>query len=256
MRNGQWQCFSESLKFNVNGDLVDGNHRLNAVIESGKSYIFMSILRGLPLKSILAIDNGMSRSLSDSFVIAGRKMKNLTSNSGAIGMLSKLQDCFVKDLTFQTVAGEYIKDNMAIIEFHKKLDDYNDVSEKFFRLYKYSYIAKHMGLNVALALYYMFHDADDNGACHSVFMTYENGIPFDSENGSDSPAFMAVNRIRKIKEVGGRIKPDEAIKLWLWAYTHTLQNHTIKALPKTQDWLFMGSEIPQIIRAKKKLMQG
>jgi len=258
MNSGLWQCFSESVKFDKNGVLIDGAHRISAIIESNKSFVYMSILRGLPPESILAIDNGVSRSLQDSFVISGRKMTNISSVTSSVSLLSRLSDTFSKDITYATVEGYWVKNNMAVIEFFDTLKGFKESTFRFFKNYKYTYMSRNFSLGVMVAMHYLFDNEDqldDGGSvCHSLMMSFESGIPFDGL-GTESPCFHVINRIRKIKEVGGRLRFEDQIRLFLWAYQQTLLNLRPKQLPQKQDWLFDDITIKSMGNAKKKLMQ-
>jgi hypothetical protein len=47
LESGLWTCTTASIAFTANGVLVDGQHRLNAIVQSGKS-VYMFVMRGLP----------------------------------------------------------------------------------------------------------------------------------------------------------------------------------------------------------------
>lgn len=69
MENGMWfSRTGESIKFSEGGDLIDGQHRLHAVIKSGKP-IVMEVTRGIERDAIHVIDTGRPRSALDSMQI-------------------------------------------------------------------------------------------------------------------------------------------------------------------------------------------
>lgn len=70
MKTGRWLQTGESIKFDREGDLLDGQHRLRAIIEAGVT-IEMLVIRGLPRESFKAIDTGKVRSGGDALVIEG-----------------------------------------------------------------------------------------------------------------------------------------------------------------------------------------
>lgn len=63
MRNGNWQVNGEAIKFNRQGELVDGQHRLEAVIASGKD-IFSLVITGVS-DSVTIYDSGKNRSMKE-----------------------------------------------------------------------------------------------------------------------------------------------------------------------------------------------
>lgn len=72
MEKGQWKLNGECLFFDSKGRLQSGQHRLEAVIESGKTILF-DIRLGLPVSGFETIDQGKRRSISDAFSIMGKK---------------------------------------------------------------------------------------------------------------------------------------------------------------------------------------
>jgi len=66
MGAGNWELNGETVKFDSSRRLIDGQHRLSAIIKSGKS-TKMYVATGLPTNHRIAatIDNGRARSASD-----------------------------------------------------------------------------------------------------------------------------------------------------------------------------------------------
>lgn len=70
--SGAWMVNGESIKFNGNGDLIDGQHRLMACIETGES-IETYVMRGLPHEAFDTLDQQSKRSIADVFSRQGHK---------------------------------------------------------------------------------------------------------------------------------------------------------------------------------------
>lgn len=62
--NHRWQYNGESIKFDINGNLIDGQHRLSALVQSGQT-IPLLIVNNLATESQQTIDLGRPRSLND-----------------------------------------------------------------------------------------------------------------------------------------------------------------------------------------------
>lgn len=71
MIGGKWLLNGESIKVAVGGRLVDGQHRLNAVIMAKKA-VTMCVVRGLAEEGVITLDTGVGRSFADWGVIGGR----------------------------------------------------------------------------------------------------------------------------------------------------------------------------------------
>lgn len=69
---GKWLLNGESLKVSSAGHLIDGQHRLSAVIQAGVT-VSMVIVRGVDASAMLTLDTGVSRTFHDATTIAGRE---------------------------------------------------------------------------------------------------------------------------------------------------------------------------------------
>jgi len=118
MNKGLFIENGESIVFDKNMKLTDGQHRLMAIIKSGKSY-HIPVVKGVNIKSMATYDTGKNRSAADVLSINGFKNANLLStfiklinkyeknNSKASKPLSYSRD---EQLTNQQILN-YCKDN-------------------------------------------------------------------------------------------------------------------------------------------------
>lgn len=72
MASGRWQVTGESIKFDTNGALADGQHRLSAIVQSGVP-VDMLVIRGVDPDSQTVMDSGAKRTASDALTLVGRK---------------------------------------------------------------------------------------------------------------------------------------------------------------------------------------
>jgi hypothetical protein len=70
MTNGGWLFTGEAIKVSTEGILLDGQHRLWAVVESGRTQELL-VITGLDPKAQEVMDQGVPRSLGDSLHIRG-----------------------------------------------------------------------------------------------------------------------------------------------------------------------------------------
>lgn len=80
MRAGKWQVTGEAIKFDNEGTLLDGQHRLTAVVQSGAT-VQMLVVRGIEGGAQAVMDAGRRRSAADQFALGGKK--NVTILQGA-----------------------------------------------------------------------------------------------------------------------------------------------------------------------------
>ena len=64
MRNGQWGRNHQGIAFDKQGILMDGQHRLWAVIESEQT-VMMTVTYGLDREAQLTIDSGLKRTTAE-----------------------------------------------------------------------------------------------------------------------------------------------------------------------------------------------
>lgn len=65
-----WFACANTIKFDTHGRLIDGQHRLTAIVESGVAQ-FCDVLYNAPPELALVIDTGRQRTLSQMLTIAG-----------------------------------------------------------------------------------------------------------------------------------------------------------------------------------------
>jgi hypothetical protein len=72
MRRGEWLVTHQGIAFDVNGVLVDGQHRLAAVIEADQP-VEMTVFTEVPEGAFDVLDTGKRRTAADVLAIEGEK---------------------------------------------------------------------------------------------------------------------------------------------------------------------------------------
>jgi hypothetical protein len=94
MMAGQWIDTGESIKFDVEGRLIDGQHRLLACIMADMPMSVM-VVRGLPVEAFKAIDNGLPRKTSD--VVQSSGIGNSVAVSSSARMVLRWRSDCLRD---------------------------------------------------------------------------------------------------------------------------------------------------------------
>lgn len=81
MEQGQWELSGEAIKFSATDVLLDGQHRLEALVESGRPQLFL-VVRGLPDRVRAVLDSGLRRQSADRFAAQGEL--NVNRLAGAL----------------------------------------------------------------------------------------------------------------------------------------------------------------------------
>lgn len=84
MKNGFWRHTGETIKFSRKGRLIDGQHRLLAVVESGTP-VWFDVIRGLEDDVQMVIDTGSARTAGDAL-----KMSLGVSNGSGVAAAARL----------------------------------------------------------------------------------------------------------------------------------------------------------------------
>lgn len=72
MKAGRWHLTHQGIAFNQSGELIDGQHRLNAILEAGVPVV-MYVYTGLPVEYNAPIDQGYNRRIDQILGITSRK---------------------------------------------------------------------------------------------------------------------------------------------------------------------------------------
>lgn len=88
MERGEWSLNGDAITFDRNGRLIQGQHRLLAVIESGTT-IESVVVRGVGLDARDTLDQPARRTLGD--ILNWRGETSVTTLAAALGLIWKLQ---------------------------------------------------------------------------------------------------------------------------------------------------------------------
>jgi hypothetical protein len=87
LQEDEWELTGDAVVFDDQEILINGQHRLTAVVVAKKTAQFL-VLRGVPSKAQEVMDQGLSRNLSDQLHRRGIKYPNVVA--GALGWLAQM----------------------------------------------------------------------------------------------------------------------------------------------------------------------
>jgi hypothetical protein len=87
MAAGLWKLTGDAIRFNTKGELIDGQHRLHAIIQSKKT-IETLVIRDVPDEAFMDLDTGAPRSPGDLLTLSGYTYSHRISS--AIRMASSI----------------------------------------------------------------------------------------------------------------------------------------------------------------------
>jgi hypothetical protein len=148
MERGEWQVNGEPIQIAADGTLLNGQHRLNAIVESGIT-VSMLVVRGLPLEAQMTMDAGLRRNLSDVLALHG---ENDTANLAAmLGMLYRYRNGHRMDNSGRTAPTP--TEALALLEEEPGIRDWLPLARK---------VLRETGLRVSATglLAYLFEEVD------------------------------------------------------------------------------------------------
>lgn len=96
MKNGNWHPSHLGIAFDRKGNLIDGQHRLMAIILSGAT-VDMYVTRDVDDEAIMNIDTNATRSFSDAYkikaAISGDEVDLISRNKSAIAAVRTIVRC-------------------------------------------------------------------------------------------------------------------------------------------------------------------
>lgn len=120
IRDGEWKSKTgQPIKFDQAGRLIDGQHRLTAVVRAGCT-VDMEVVRGLDSNVFIVLDTGMSRSTSD-VVLAGGLLKGDKKLISALSMAISHYITTLNGLGLCEVAKVSLAQRMTFIEANPDL---------------------------------------------------------------------------------------------------------------------------------------
>lgn len=167
MRKGLWLVQNDDICFDWDGNLINGQHRLSAVVKLGKP-IDMGVKFGLHPRTFAIMDVGANRSAGDIFSISG------VSNGNAKAAITKFYLQFKKGKMFDAGGlARFKMGNNEILSFAEKnlprCDEVYSYTNKIYKTFK-PIAARYLG-----GLYWLLSDIDAKAA-NDFFELYGTGI--------------------------------------------------------------------------------
>jgi hypothetical protein len=103
--SGNWQLTGETIKFDKNGVLLDGQHRLTAIVRAGVP-VQTAVARGLEPEAQRVIDTGMRRSVAQQLTMDGTKYANNLAAMATIAVRWEQHNIVLAGTRYQVTASE------------------------------------------------------------------------------------------------------------------------------------------------------
>lgn len=200
MAAGKFMINGESIKFAPDGTLLDGQHRLAAVVQSGAT-IQTVVAYGVDPQAMKTIDTGRKRSYAD--------VLHMRGEDNAKTLASVLRRIAMWEEGFRVNSGSLTPTP----------DEMDDLLEAAPEIRASANIAQKLGTRAMLPssvvglCHYLFSAFDADGATWFLSRVYDgDSIP------ASSPIFALRKRIGEMRLAGGRVHETEALALTIRAW--------------------------------------
>lgn len=200
MEAGNWHLNGETVKFAPDGTLLDGQHRLHAVIASGATVQFL-VARGVRPEAMRTIDMGLRRKYADHLKIDGG-----LNNASTLAALIRRAVMWEEGQRLNTGA---IQPTPA--EMDEFLDQYPEIEHS-------AEVARKLAsrnllpASVIGIAHWLFSDLDAEAATWFINRIVDEDVP------RNHPARVLNRRIVSMRIAGGRVNESEALALTIRAW--------------------------------------
>ncbi|MGL5980389.1 MAG: hypothetical protein ACRCZY_05840, partial [Phocaeicola sp.] len=125
IRSGKWVLNGQGITFSDGGVLLDGQHRLHAIVKAGIP-VQMMVVRNVCGDTFVTIDSGVSRSSSDVLALSNVK------NSNSVSSIIKKYKLLVRECNIISFGGRQggAKESNAdvLVEYNLKKELYDEIT--------------------------------------------------------------------------------------------------------------------------------
>ena len=171
MKNGNWELNGESIAFNQDGTLINGQHRLKAVIVSD-TVVPMMVVTGLDNATAL-FDRGRNRRTSD-YLVMNAELPAILTRRNSVSAINMHVDAF---------KGRYAKSDAEIKQVIKKHEDGLTKACEICYKSKKGAVRSDTAINV-LATMYAIEAGVSPDELAEFWKIFESGINYDKERNA------------------------------------------------------------------------
>lgn len=221
MEAGRWAVNGESIKFDTNGRLIDGQHRLRAVILYGKPVTSL-VLRGVDPTAFDTLDTGKRRTSGDVLSING--VKNANRVAGTLGWIWRFHSDNMERRIRQPAT-------RVVEEVLAKFPEVRLATEHIGNT-----VSHLLSSSLAVALYVLFRRNNPKVA-DEWFIALKDGATSDGNH----TMFLLRERLIRNRSDSARLPQHEIAALCIKAFNALLSGEEIKQLRHTR-----GEAFPKI----------
>jgi len=223
MTAGEWRDTGDNIKFDTNGKLIDGQHRLAALVQSGMSFDFI-VAQGFDPEVINYLDTGKIRNASDVLRLNGH------TNTNSLAALVKLMIAYDKGYYADTRGGHRKYGNLITNNSVLEYCESNHAMECLNQGERYRHEFKYLPSSQLGFLYYVFSRIDQEDC-----LRFMDGLCFGIGLTMDSPVRLCREKLIDIKMNKSGITWLIKLKHIFRAWNYWRKGKSVKSLIITKD---------------------
>jgi hypothetical protein len=215
MEAGHWQLTGEAIKFDVDGNLIDGQHRLSAIVRAGIT-VPMVVCTGLSASAQNVVDTGTRRLASDTLQLDGYRNSTVLASAARLAMA--YEDGLLDNAGRATrvVTTSEIK---SYVDAHPQLAEAVDGLQSMRNRLD-------LTLSVTCVCWYVLAQLDGE-ACAEFFATLANA----QTNGPGDPRNALLRRLASARRGNERLSSATQMSLVFRAWNAWRRTQTLESLP-------------------------
>lgn len=211
-----WQLTGEAIKFDTDGHLIDGQHRLQAVIRSGAT-VRMFVVWGLATAAQDVMDSGARREARDMLHLAGHRNASAVSSAARLALAYE-DGALTMRGSSRTAGRPYTHTQIkTYVDENPDIEEAVDLGRNL-----------HLDLsptvkNVALFLLMRV----DTNAAHAFFTSLANA----ATEGADDPRSVLLRRLAAARRNNEKLSPYVQLALTFRAWNAWRKGQRLSTLP-------------------------
>lgn len=224
MIDGKWKLTADTIKIGTNGRLMDGQHRLQALVKYGKP-IDMFVAEGLHDNVMPVLDTGKNRTAGDVLSMNGFKSSN--NIAGAVRSIILFQ----QGVYASDKAGKIAKaTNADILRFTEENPEIHEVLQYVNGVYRQFRFMTQSNL----AMLYWVLSKKNATQCDIFFEKYASGI----ELGVTSPIRHLRERLLKNSVNKSKLSTRDKVALFIYAWNAFRKETRVQQLTLQKNYNF------------------
>ncbi len=218
MTQGKWKFTGDSIKISSTGRLLDGQHRLMALINANKTFDFV-VINDLPDDVFDVIDTGKSRSSGD--ILSANSFVNSTNLAATIKFILNFKNGSFADAASRPKSS--VTTNQDVLKFAKKHKDVEEIvshcNSNVYRKFRYAPVSMISGL------YCIFSERSVEDA-EEFFDKYSTGV----ELQATSPIYVLREKLLRESTLKRKAPKRDMIAWFIMAWNAYRQDSPLKQI--------------------------